>query len=316
MGDVKVVGNGEMPEKREVEEEIKLVDLEDDEEWGIGWSNRTIVLRQDSEWCIACVYRNLWSDGKGFSAENGIHYRSLYSSAPPHTEFLLDLSTNTTLPLLRAYFQLDTLLTPLYTEWSARDPNFKKKIDTAVDGRLDGIRVLKQDPWQTLVSFICSANNNISRIGMMVNKLCSTLGSPLPHPSNFTPSSVIFSPLSFVPPPPTLPLFDLSLYSFPPPSALTPSSTDQLLRSLGFGYRAPFIQATSILILSLSKEAQMSPNEYLESLGQRPTIQGTREGLMQFMGVGRKVADCVALFGLAREELVPVDTHVFQVSTA
>lgn len=69
-----------------------------------------------------------------------------------------------TVELIRDYFNLSVNLTELYEKWSSRDPHFKKKAPS-----FTGIRMLRQDPWENLVSFICSSNNNISRIGQMVN---------------------------------------------------------------------------------------------------------------------------------------------------
>lgn len=67
--------------------------------------------------------------------------------------------------LLRDYFQLDRVsLQSCYKRWSDLDANFKAK---AI--HFAGIRMLRQDPWENLVSFICSSNNNIPRITQMVN---------------------------------------------------------------------------------------------------------------------------------------------------
>jgi N-glycosylase/DNA lyase len=65
--------------------------------------------------------------------------------------------------LLRHYFSLKHDLTALYDQWSVSDPNFKKKAP-----KFTGIRILSQDAWETLVAFICSSNNHISRISNMV----------------------------------------------------------------------------------------------------------------------------------------------------
>ncbi|GAA5885253.1 hypothetical protein JCM6882_009541 [Rhodosporidiobolus microsporus] len=278
----------------------------DTEEWAFGWNDRTVVLRQDDQ---------------------GLYYRSLYPHAPPHTAFLADLSSDTTLAFVRRYFQLDVPLAPLYDQWAAGDPKFRRKVEGAGEA-LQGIRVLAQDEWETLVSFICSANNNIARITLMVNRLCASLGSPLPHPTHFAPSTVHSYPSSVSSaPPPTPPPNDLSFFAFPPPSALTASSTEPLLRQLGFGYRASFIPSTASLLLSLASAASAasaapsSPEAYLRALRKdeftkagRGGIREARELLVQFKGVGRKVADCVLLFGLGWAETVPVDTHVFQIA--
>ena len=65
--------------------------------------------------------------------------------------------------LLKHYFSLKYDLTSLYDYWSDSDPNFRKKAP-----RFTGIRILSQDAWEALIGFICSSNNNISRISQMV----------------------------------------------------------------------------------------------------------------------------------------------------
>ena len=85
-------------------------------------------------------------------------------------------------------------------------------------------------------------------------------------------------------------------HAFPPPSALSPSSVVAKLRSLGFGYRADFIQKTAAMLL----EAHGSDDGVFSFLhGLRTTkTQEAREELIKLMGVGRKVADCVLLMSL------------------
>ncbi|GAA5989350.1 hypothetical protein JCM10908_001273 [Rhodotorula pacifica] len=296
------------------------------EEWAFGWQDRTVVLRQDDQ---------------------GIHYRALYPHKPPHDAYVADLEKDTTRGLLTTYFQLDTPLEPLYADWSNRDPKFKRKIEREKE-RLGGIRVLRQNEWETLVSFICSANNNIARITLMVNRLCAALGDPLPHPSHFSPSSVHSSAVTIPSdPPPSSPDSDsdLSLFSFPPPAALAQGSkTESLLRQLGFGYRANFIPWSAAHLLETAAKLEITPEAYLRSLtrsefirngalkteDEKPSlkdeasddgagidsrsIRAAREKLLKFKGVGRKVADCILLFGLGWSETVPVDTHVFQIA--
>lgn len=65
--------------------------------------------------------------------------------------------------LLRSYFALNLDLGRLYEQWSNVDPNFRKKAPT-----FTGVRILNQDAWEALIAFICSSNNNISRISQMV----------------------------------------------------------------------------------------------------------------------------------------------------
>jgi N-glycosylase/DNA lyase len=66
-------------------------------------------------------------------------------------------------PLIRQYLNLAPNLSALYEHWSSKDPNFKRRAQ-----KFTGIRILRQDAWEALVGFICSSNNNISRISQMV----------------------------------------------------------------------------------------------------------------------------------------------------
>lgn len=66
--------------------------------------------------------------------------------------------------LLKDYLSLNLDLGSLYQQWSDVDPNFKKKAP-----KFTGVRILSQDAWEALVCFICSSNNNISRISQMVS---------------------------------------------------------------------------------------------------------------------------------------------------
>jgi N-glycosylase/DNA lyase len=211
-----------------------------------------------------------------------------------------------TLEWINDYFQLDVDLKELYRTWSERDPIFH-----GLQERFSGIRILRQDPWENLIScvafvshlsscdddrlflrFICSSNNNISRISKMVKSLCTNYSPPL---LSFVPPSGSEEPEPYHP--------------FPPPSALAAPEVAAKLRALGFGYRADFIQKTAKMLVerdvgpSPSKSpstfyAGQEPAEvWLTSLREEPTATA-REELIKLMGVGRKVADCVLLMSL------------------
>jgi len=83
--------------------------------------------------------------------------------------------------------------------------------------------------------------------------------------------------------------------------------TEAKLRSLGYGYRANYI----VEAVKLIKEKGGS--EWLTSLRKLP-LEEVRTELIALKGVGRKVADCVALFSMDKEGTIPVDTHVFQIA--
>lgn len=123
-------------------------------------------------------------------------------------------------------------------------------------------------------------------------------------------------------------------HPFPPPSALAVSSVSAKLRSLGFGYRADFIQKTAAMLLD-AHGSDEGVYAFLAGLRNADT-ECARAELMKLMGVGRKVADCILLMSLDKvgslpkflhllhdyllsliflqREVVPVDTHVHQIA--
>ncbi|KAF9198973.1 8-oxoguanine glycosylase ogg1 [Haplosporangium sp. Z 27] len=186
---------------------------------------------------------------------------------------------------LRDYFQLDVPLTELYIKWSKADANFKAKAPF-----FPGVRILRQDPVENLICFICSSNNNISRISQMATKLCQEYGSPITIP----PEAPEDSPRTF--------------YGFPTMEALAQEGVEETLRKLGFGYRAKYIAKTAKMI----KEME-NGEEWLMSLRKLP-YEDAHNALLTLQGVGPKVADCVCLMSLDKQECIPVDTHVWQIA--
>ena len=138
-----------------------------------------------------------------------------------------------------------------------------------------GIRVLRQDPWETLCTFIISANNHIPRIRGIVQRLCQGWGAPLGE----------------------------DLWGFPPPERLA-SLTLEDLAPLRAGYRAPYLLETA---------RQVAEGEVdLARVDRLPTPEALGE-LQRFKGVGVKVASCVLLFAYGRLECVPVDVWIGRV---
>lgn len=97
----------------------------------------------------------------------------------------------------------------------------------------------------------------------------------------------------------------IAYHAFPSPGLLASSGTSTVLRSLGFGYRAEYIQRTAQMLVEAHGE--QGAEHFLTSLRQRSTSEA-REELLKFMGVGRKVADCVLLMSL--DKVRCVDLHV------
>lgn len=180
---------------------------------------------------------------------------------------------------LREYFNLhrDPTLRQLYTDWSTRDTRFSQ-----LASAFSGVRLIRQDPVECLFSFICSSNNHISRIGGMLHKLRKTYGDYLAT------------------------IEGEEYYAFPTIDQLA-RATEQELRDLGFGYRARYVVETVKLLQEKGGE------QWLLGLRTKPR-QEVQDALVEFQGVGRKVADCVALFSLDQFDCIPVDTHVWQIA--
>lgn len=231
-----------------------------------------------------------------------LQYRAIYPSTlpsptPSNAPSVSD--EEDTLALVRHYLNLEPNLTQLYEQWASADANFKKRAP-----KFTGIRILRQDPWEALIGFICSSNNNISRISGMVHNLCKHYGPLIGH------------------------LDGEPYHDFPTPEALADPKVEAHLKELGFGYRAKYIAKTAQIV------AEEKGLKWLEELcnpespvfGKEPKpagemLEGGREGyreaheeLLALHGVGPKVADCVCLMGLGWSESVPVDTHVWQIA--
>lgn len=179
---------------------------------------------------------------------------------------------------ISSFFHAHISMQPLIQAWCAADVRL-----AAIAAALPGMRILRQDPWECLISFVCSSNNNVPRITQMLTKLRQRYGEPIGS------------------------LDGSDYFAFPTPEALAAASEEDL-RSLGVGYRAKFIKATAAKVVEL---------------GGRPWLLGLRDGrghaavhaaLLQFAGVGPKVADCVAVFSCDVHGAIPVDTHVWAIA--
>jgi N-glycosylase/DNA lyase len=181
--------------------------------------------------------------------------------------------------LLWRYFQLDEKLSDLYEQWSKNCPRM-----TRIAECLPGVRIVDQDAWECLVSFICSSNNNIPRITQMLAALRREYGQALLTIDNET------------------------VYTFPGPEELQLATDADLRRKCGLGYRSKYIVETVKILASLGGEP------YLQELRPIKDPIIVQEKLTQFCGVGRKVADCVALFSLQQSSSIPVDVHVWNIA--
>ena len=155
--------------------------------------------------------------------------------------------------------------------------------DTTDDGallsraydRYRGMRLVRDPAFPCLISFICSAQMRVGRIFDMQRSLRENYGTSV-H------------------------LGDRTLHAYPTPDALAARTEDDL-RDLSLGYRAPYVQRTAEMIA----DGEAHPRD-----ARGLAYEDAREELTQFVGVGDKVADCVALFSLGYLQAVPLDTWI------
>ena len=144
----------------------------------------------------------------------------------------------------------------------------------------NGIRILNQDLWETIISFIISANNNIPRIKGIINRISQKYGNKIEWNGK-------------------------EYYTFPTVENLAKATVEDL-RNLGLGFRDVRVYETTHKILN--KEVD------LEKLHQEPDTQKVRDTLLTLSGVGPKVADCILLFStLKRFDVFPIDVWVRRV---
>ena len=161
------------------------------------------------------------------------------------------------------YLDLNVCYDDIRNEIISLDSRLKCAVDS-----IDGIRILNQEPWEALCSFIISQNNNIPRIKLIVSRLCENFGDKIDGG-----------------------------YTFPSADKIAALSVDDLapLRS---GFRAKYI---------IDAAQKVSLDEVkLEKMRTAP-IDECRKELMTIKGVGPKVAECTLLYGLHRLEAFPID---------
>ncbi|MBI4299473.1 MAG: DNA-3-methyladenine glycosylase 2 family protein, partial [Chloroflexi bacterium] len=172
-------------------------------------------------------------------------------------------------PLLKDYLRLEDNLDEIYRQ-IGKDQHIAQAI-----AKYRGMRLLRQDPWECLISFICSANSNIPRIAATMEIISEHLGHPLT-------------------------LNDHIRYTFPTPHSLAEAG-EQRLRELRLGFRAKYVAHAAKVVA----EGRVD----LLALRKVP-YKEAKEVLMSFPGIGEKVADCVLAFSLDKMEAFPIDRWV------
>ena len=177
---------------------------------------------------------------------------------------------------LSDYFNLRHKLSDMTQPWKSSDPHLSSLLTSH-----QGLRLIRQDPYECLLAFITSSCNNIPRISSLMLKL-----------SQLSKHSVTVSGTEF--------------HSLPEITVFQRPNIEQKLRALGFGYRAKYI------VSAMCDVFDRGGLEWLESLRKVELSEARRE-LSHLAGVGPKVASCVCLMSLDKHDAVPIDTHIYQV---
>jgi len=172
-------------------------------------------------------------------------------------------------PILRGYLRLDDDLPALYARLS-RDGRLAAAI-----AAFPGLRLVRQDPWECLVTFVVSAYSNIPRITGHIGELCQRYGDPI----------VLRNGVA---------------HAFPSPARLAEVGEAEY-RALGLGFRSKYLARLPRQVLDLGFD--------LRAL-RRQTYAEARATLLELDGVGEKVADCVLAFALDQGQAFPVDVWV------
>ncbi len=170
------------------------------------------------------------------------------------------------------YFGLKEDLTRILSQIT-KDEVIRKAVE-----EFKGLRILRQDPWECLISYICATYKSIPAIKKMIFKLSEKFGEKM-----------IFDRLSF--------------YTFPRAEQLAKANESEL-RECGLGYRAKYVLETAKKVYG--------ENFNFESL-RKLNYEKARAKLLELPGVGLKVADCVSLFSLGKLEAFPVDLWIKRV---
>lgn len=188
------------------------------------------------------------------------------------------------------YFDLERDYDEIKTEL-AKDEILRKSVDFGY-----GIRILNQDPFEMLISFIISARNSIPSIKKTVKKICEAWGERIEYKG-------------------------VEYYTFPTPKAIKEATLEDI-QGTGASFRSKYIVDTIKKVneaIEVKEDMENNPDKYSE----RPEIldfdleyikslndDECHVALQKFMGVGAKVADCIMLFSMSKHSAFPVDVWV------
>lgn len=210
--------------------------------------------------CGQCFRWNENADGS-YSGIVGNKYTEIFRDG----EFIVIANANESdyQNIWERYFDLNVCYDDIKRELVSLDSRLKRAVDS-----IDGIRILNQNPWETLCSFIISQNNNIPRIKGIVERLCENFGENIGNG-----------------------------YTFPSAEKIAALDVNDLA-PLRAGFRARYITDAA--------EKVASGEVNLDNMRENP-IEDCRKELMKITGVGAKVAECTLLYGFHRLEAFPID---------
>lgn len=214
---------------------------------------------------LDCGQSFRWKDN-GDGSFTGVAYEKLVTVSTQNGDLHIENTTEQDFEKIwRNYFDLDLDYDSIRESIGKIHPVLKEASSYA-----PGIRILQQEPWEALCTFIISQNNNIKRIKGIVDRLCTTFGNKIG---------------------------DTDFYTFPKPEILAELTPDDLA-PLRAGFRNKYIIDASRKVASGEVDLEKCRNVPYDE---------ARAELCKIKGVGNKVADCTLLFGMHRIEAFPID---------
>ena len=223
--------------------------------------------------CGQCFRWNLEEDGSytGIVGENVLNVKEIQNDI-----IIKGNCSDNIKDVCIKYFDLNTDYEEVKQKLSKIDDNLRISIEYG-----KGIRILHQDIWEALISFIISANNNIPRIKGIIERLSKKYGREIKWNEK-------------------------TYYTFPTPEELSKASVKDL-RLLGLGFRDIRVYQTTKMVNEKIIDLKM--------LEKMQDVNELREELLKFPGVGPKVADCILLFAMKKYDVFPIDVWVKRVIT-
>ena len=207
-------------------------------------------------------------------AAAGDGYDKYLKAAQNGNEIILDCSENEFETFWKNYFDLQTDYAGIIGRIDNKDAYL-----VAASEMGSGIRILRQNLWEMIISFLISQQNNIPRIRKCIDNICRAYGNKCVAADG------------------------TEYYSFPTPHALAGLEEDALMEC-NLGYRSKYVVRTA---------RQIAAGEYNPESIARMGYDEARDVLLSMYGVGKKVADCILLFALHYVDAFPIDTHIKQV---